>query len=250
MMKKKKSNRWNGLKLLLFIPLITVLLMSFSKTLEITTEKEILRDIITSPQQIEQNQNEQTSLVIGIRKDGNYVDNKLCSLEEVVKNAKLWQKTGREEILLLVDDPLLYDRIDEVRLALDNSHIYHVNQSTPGSDEIIYPHGDVSKLAEFTEGNWSNWFYDQINRSNVVKNKDESFNITIGFIIDKNGKVSDARILKGTDSPEINMAVKEILTRVPDWKPAIKGSTTVNVFYRSIFSYNIKTTVTTVVKSN
>ncbi len=39
-------------------------------------------------------------------------------LEEVVKSAKAWQKTGREDILLHVNEALPNNRIDEIRLAL------------------------------------------------------------------------------------------------------------------------------------
>jgi hypothetical protein len=87
MMKKKKS-RWNGFKIILFVPLITILLMSFNKTAEITSPKVNLIEQIVPPQQIVQEQNEKAGFVIEIKKDGNYIDNKLFSLDEVVKRAK------------------------------------------------------------------------------------------------------------------------------------------------------------------
>jgi beta-lactamase regulating signal transducer with metallopeptidase domain len=238
-MMKRKKNRWNGLKLMLFVPLTTALLMSFSKTVEITSPKVNLIGQIVAPQQIVQEQNEKADFIIEIKRDGNYIDNKIVSLEEVVKRAKSWQKTGREDILLLVEDPTLYSRIDEVRLALDKSNIYHVNQSTPGLGEIIYPHGDVSKLAQFSASGWGSWLEEQIKKYTEDKPEGWNFRVRIAFIIDKNGKVREGRIMEPSSHPEINSALKKILTQIPDWKPAIKGNSKVSVLYTGIFSYKI-----------
>lgn len=235
-MMKKNKNRWNGLKLILFVPLTIALLMSFSKTTEIKAPKVNLIEQIVVPRQIVEEQNESAGFVIEIKKDGNYIDNKMISLEEVVKRAKAWQKTGREDILLLVEDPKLYSRIDEVRLALDKSNIYHVNQSTPGLDEIIYPHGDVSKIAQFSNGSWGSWLEEQIKKYTEDKAKDWNFKVRIAFIIDKNGKVRDGRIMESSTNTEINSALEKILTQIPDWKPAVKGDSEVSVLYTGIFS--------------
>jgi hypothetical protein len=39
-----------------------------------------------------------------------------------------------------------------VRIALSNANVYHVNQKSINSDEIIYPHGDVSKGPKLIQG--------------------------------------------------------------------------------------------------
>ena len=146
MMNKTKTSKAGLWKVATFLPLLALLLMAFSKTGENVSENENVPMKIIEAPEIIQNQNEQTSLSIEIKKDGNYIDNKLCSLEEIVKRAKTWQKTN-EEVLLLVDSSIPYDRIDEVRETLENAKVYFVNQSSPNSDEIIYPAGDGNGIS-------------------------------------------------------------------------------------------------------
>ena len=164
----------------------------------------------------------------------------MCSIEEIVKRAKAWQKTGREDILLILDDPISLSRVDEVRIALSNAKVYHVNQTTLKSDEIIYPAGDVSSLATFSQGNWGDWWSSQLKSYMKDIPDDLEYKIMIGFIIDKNGKVRDARIVKGCDYPEINEAYEKVLAKIPDWKPAIKGDAVVSVLYTAMDSRRFK----------
>jgi beta-lactamase regulating signal transducer with metallopeptidase domain len=231
MNKSKTSKAWRW-KVATFLPLLALLLMAFSKTGGNVSEKENVPIKIMADSGIKQNQNEQTNLSIEIKKDGNYIDNKLCSLEEIVKRAKAWQKTN-EEILLLVDSSIPYVRIDEVRETLEKANIYFINQSSSISDEIIYPAGDVTEMAKFTQGKWEEWM------NNQLKNIDEGkkYKITYSFIIDKNGKIKDGHIIKASEYPEINAAMEKILTKIPDWNPAKKGGIAVNVLYKEI---NIK----------
>jgi beta-lactamase regulating signal transducer with metallopeptidase domain len=238
MMKKNKVNYWNGLKLILFIPLITFLLMSFNKK-ERNVYKDVTEEII-STSEVVQKTAKQEGFVIEIKKEGNYIDNKLCSIEDVVKSAKAWQKTGREDILLHVNETLPNSRIDEIRLALSNAHVYHVNLSAPGFDGIIYPHGDVTKGAKLTQGNWGNWFRSELKKSFDDERFKEEVKIRFGFIIDKNGKVSQAHIMEASSNAEVNAAFEKVLSQIPDWEPATKGSRKINVFYSSIFSYTPK----------
>jgi len=229
MMNKQKTSKAGLWKVATFLPLLALLLMAFSKTGENVPEKENVPIKIISAPEITKNQNEQTSLSIEIKKDGNYIDNKLCSLEEIVKRAKAWQKTN-EEVLLLVDGSIPYSRIDEIRETLENAKVYFVNQSSPNSEEIIYPAGDASEFPKFTQGKWDDWM------ENQLKNLDsgKKYKITYSFIIDKNGKVRDGHIIKSSEYPEINSAIEKILNKIPDWNPAKKGEIAVNVLYKEI----------------
>ena len=228
MNKSKTSKAWRW-KVATFLPLLALLLMAFGKPGVNVSEKENVPIKIIEAPEIIQNQNEHISLSIEIKKDGNYIDNKLCSLEEIVKRAKAWQKTN-EEVLLLVDGSIPYNRIDEVRETLENAKIYFVNQSSPNSDEIIYPAGDVTESAKFTQGEWDDWMKNQVKDFEG----DKKYKITYSFIIDKKGKVKDGHIIKPSEYPEINSAIEKILTKIPDWNPAKKGGIAVNVLYKEI----------------
>jgi hypothetical protein len=247
MMKKTNLNRWNGLKLLLFVPFSVLLLMAFNKTnVKIPPLENVTEQIIEHVSNV-QSQKELTGFVIEIKKDGNYIDNQSCSMEEVVKKARTWQKTGREDILLLTENQLSYTRVDEIRNVLEDAHIYHVNQQIVGSDEIIYPHGDVSKLAKFKQGNWDNWMEKQLTPFFKDKYKEQAYKVKYGFVIDKNGKVSEGRIMKSSNIPELDAEYARILSEIPDWQPSIKNGKPVSVFWTFLGGRKI-VTVTNVVE--
>lgn len=237
MMKKKNLNRWNGLKLLMFVPFSVILLMAFNKTdVKLPTIENVAEQIVEPISNV-QSQKELTGFVIEIKKDGSYIDNQSCSLDEAVKKARTWQKTGREDILLLTDSQLPITRIYEMRNALEDADIYHVNQQIIGTDEIIYPHGDVSKLAKFNQGSWSNWMDKQLAAFIKDRYKGQEIKLKYSFIIDKNGKVSNGHIMKSSNIPELDAEYERILSEIPDWQPAIKNGKPVNVFCSYLSSY-------------
>lgn len=240
-MHKKNKKQWTWVKIIVFVPALIILLQAFARP-EISSENisKSLSEMIKAPEKILlspetiQNQNKPISFEIGIKKDGSYIDGKIQSIDEVVSKAKAWQKTGREDILLVLDNSISLNRVDEVREALRKASLYHVNQRTVNSDEIIYPAGDVSKLAQLKVGKWHDWMSNQLN--NYLKDIPDDWEYTIlyGFIIDKNGKVRDARIIEGCDYPKVNEVYEKILTQIPDWNPAIKGNNVVSVLYTSM----------------
>jgi len=228
MMNKSKTSKAWCWKVATFLPLLALLLMAFGKRGESVPEKSSLPKKVIAPSVIVQKQNELTSQIIEIKKDGNYNDNKLCSLEEIAKKGQEWLKAGNKWTLLLIDESIPLSRVDEVREAL--TYDYWVIQSTVNSDDLVYFSGDVSELAKFTQGKFSDWISSQLNNYPEVKSKARKYTISYSFIIGKNGKVRDGHIIKGSDYPEINAAYEKILTQIPDWEPAKRGGASVSVY--------------------
>ncbi len=246
MMHKKSENYWKGLKLIFFIPMVLFLLQAFARP-EIITEKigESLHRTIVKSSGIVQEQNKPTGFVIEIKKDGNYIDNKSCTMDEIAVKGKAWQKTGREDLLLVIDESIPLKRIDEVREALRNANVYHVNQKMGNSGEIIYPAGDVSRLASFSQGKFGVWMNKQLTPliQDMPKNRDREYTIFYGFIIDKEGKVSGGHVIEGCEYPELNEAYNKVLANIPDWIPAKKLKNTVGVYYTAAVRSRIYKTV-------
>ena len=250
--KTKKAWCW---KVATFLPLLALLLMAFGKRGESIPEKMILPEKVIAPSVIVQKQNEQFSRKIEIKKDGNYIDKKLYTLEEIAIKGKEWYKASNDWILLLVDNSIPLSRIDEVRGTLKN---YFVVQTTVGSDDLIYFAGDVSESAKFThvskperlQGKFNNWILSQFDNYPEIKSKGEEsietipakdnrpehkvkvfkHSITYSYIIGKDGKVRDAHIIKGSGYPEIDAAWEKILSQIPDWEPAKRGGANVSVY--------------------
>ena len=231
MMNKSKTSKAWCWKVATFLPLLALLLMAFGKRGENVPEKIYLPGKVIAPSGIIQKQNEQFSQKIEIKKDGNYINNKLCSLEEIVKQAQEWKKVSNVWISLLIDESIPFNRIDEVREALANANVYHVTQSTVNSDDVVYFMGDVSELVKFKQGKFDDWFKNQLNNYPEVKSNHKVYKINFSFIIDKTGKVRDAHIIKMSDYPEVNAAYEKILTQIPDWEPAKRDDARVSVYY-------------------
>ena len=227
MMNKSKTNKAWRWKVATFFPLLALLLMAFGKRGEIVTQIASQPQTAINQSETIQNQYEQFKRKIEIKKDGNYIDNKLCSLKEITKKGKEWYKASNDWILLLVDESIPLSRIDEVRGTLEN---YFVVQTTLNSDDLIYFMGDVSDMAKFKQGKFNDWMSNQLANYPEVKSKFKEYHISYSFIIDKTGKVRDGHITKSSAYPEVNAAYEKILNQIPDWEPAMRGSAKVSVY--------------------
>jgi hypothetical protein len=248
MMNKSKNSKAWCWKVATFLPLLALLLMAFGKRGEIVPEiKNITEKVIASPVVI-QKQYEQFKQKIEIKKDGNYIDNKLCSLEEIAKKGQEWYKTSHDWIFLLIDESIPLSRVDEVREAL--KHNYWIVQATANSDDLVYFAGDVSDGAKFTLGKYNDWLSGQLNNYPEIRSKGKEsieiipatdkhpelkvrvrkHTIDYSFIIGKDGKVRNAHIIKSSGFPDVDAAYGEILSQVPDWEPAKRGGSDVSVY--------------------
>jgi beta-lactamase regulating signal transducer with metallopeptidase domain len=248
MMNKSKTNKAACWKVATFLPLLALLLMAFGKRDEIVPEKINLSEKISTPAVVGQQQNEQFKQKIEIKKDGNYIDNKLCSLEEIAKKGKEWSNANTDWIYLLIDESIPLIRVDEVRETLGHSN--GIVQTTVGSNELVYFAGDVSAEAKFTKGKYDDWLSEQLNNYPQIKSLGEesiknfparddhpafkgkvrNHSITYSFVIGKDGKVRNAHIIKGSGYTEIDAAYEKILSQMPDWEPAKRGRENVSVY--------------------
>ncbi len=239
MMNKSKTSKAWCWKVATFLPLLALLLMAFGKRGEIVTPDSSLPVSVIAPSEPVQEQYGQFKQKIEIKKDGNYIDKKLCSLQEIADKGQEWYKKRYPDntwIFLLIDESIPLSRVDEVREAL--GHSYWVVQATAGSDDLVYFAGDVSDMAKFIQGEWSDWMTSQIGPF-AKKYKDGNYKITYSFIIGKDGKVRDSHIIKGCDNPEMNTEFEKILSQIPDWQPAKRLGATTSVYNREVLPITI-----------
>lgn len=228
MMNKSKTGRAGYWKVATFLPLLAILLMAFSKMDGIVTQESSSKPAAGVPSELTQNKNEPFKRKIEIKKDGNYIDNKLCSLQEIAKKGQEWYNASNDWIFLLVDESVPLNRIDEIRQVLGKD--YWIVQSTVNSDDLVYFAGDVSKSAKFKQGNFNEWMNKQLMNHPEINSKPTKYEISYSFIIGKDGKVRDGHIIKGSDSPELNTAFEKILNQIPDWEPAKRDGSIVSVY--------------------
>ena len=248
MMNKSKTSKAWCWKVATFLPLLALLLMAFGKRGENVTHNNSLPVSAVVPSELVQKQYEQFKQKIEIKKDGNYIDNKLCSLQEIAKKGQEWYKTSNEWIFLLIDESIPFSRVDEVREAL--THNYWIIQSIVNSNDFVYFAGDVSDIAKFTQGKFDDWTSSQLKNfpeirsygketietfpakdgHSTVKVKVRRVTLSYSFIIGKDGKVRDAHIVKSSGYPEVDAAYEKMLSQITDWIPAKRGGVSTSVY--------------------
>ena len=264
MMNKSKTSRAWYWKVATFLPLLALLLMAFGKRGEIVTQNSNLPISAVAPSELVQKQYEQFKQKIAIKKDGNYIDKKLCSLQEIAKKGQEWYKKRYPDntwIFLLIDESVPLSRVDEVREAL--THNYWVVQTTVNSDDLVYFGGDVSDMAKFTQGKFGDWISSQVNNFPEIKSygketietfpakdskpavraKVRRVTLSFSFIIGRDGKVRDAHIVKGSGYPEVDAAYEKILAQIPDWIPAKRGGASTSVYEFRTGGFSTATTL-------
>lgn len=264
MMNKSKTSKAWCWKVATFLPLLALLLMAFGKRGEIVTPDSSLPVSVVAPAEPVQEQYAQFKQKIEIKKDGNYIDKKLCSLQEIAEKGQEWYKKRYPDnswIFLLIDESIPLSRVDEVREAL--THNYWVVQATAGSDDLVYFSGDVSDMAKFTQGKFNDWISSQLNNypeirsygketietfpakdgRPAIKAKVRRVKLSFSFIIGKDGKVRDAHIVKGSGYPEVDAAYEKILSQIPDWVPAKRGGASVSVYQNNGGGFSTATTL-------
>ncbi len=236
MMNNQKNSKVWRWKMAIFFPVLALLLMSFSKESPGEPKAEA-PSVAPSQEQLAEAsvpavpQAEMKDRVIYVKADGNYILGKKCSLDEIAKKGKEWN-SNHYGLLIQIDKDIPQSQVDKVRIALKDNSVWGISETTTGSDEIIYFSGDVNHMA-YTDGwKYNAWMNEKL--AEYIKEEDfsDDFNINYYFIVDKNGKVRDAHIVKPTEFPKVNEAYAKALSEMPDdWVPAKRGSENVSVYH-------------------
>lgn len=237
--KNGKAWRW---KVATFLPILVLLLMSFSKKRTETPEKASFttsskNELMGTASHFSQARNiAEIDYVIHIKKDGNYIQNKKCTLEEIVKAGKNWNNTSNQWIVLKQENIIDFKRVDEVREALLNAEVHFIVQSKSDVNELVYFAGDVTSTAKFKKGDWHSWFNSEVKKILGDKYNSTKYMVSYFFIIDEKGKAQEAHLVNPCEIQEINAAYEKVLSQIPDWYPAMQEGKPVNVYYREVRS--------------
>lgn len=79
-------------------------------------------------------------------------------------------------------------------------------------------------------GNLNAWIYNNIHYPEAAKDKGIEGRVYIRFIIEKDGSVSDVKIIRGV-SPELDNEAKEVIASMPKWFPGKHNNVPVRVSY-------------------
>ena len=92
------------------------------------------------------------------------------------------------------------------------------------------PYTTVETMPEFNGGNKALFAYlgENIKYPKNAESENKEGMVYVSFVIDKNGKVKDTKVVKGFDTACENEALR-VLEAMPDWTPGVQAGQTVDV---------------------
>lgn len=90
-------------------------------------------------------------------------------------------------------------------------------------------------------GSLNAWIYNHVTYPETAKAKGIEGKVFIRFIIEKDGSVSDVKVIRGV-SPELDNEAKEIISSLPKWNPGRQKGNPVRVYYTVPVYFALKST--------
>ena len=100
------------------------------------------------------------------------------------------------------------------------------------NDQDIKDFASVEVLPEFEGGmaGWSEYLSKTLKYPDEAKKNQIQGRVTMSFIVQKEGSLTDIKVLRGIGSGADEEAIR-VLNESPKWKPGIQNGKTVNVAY-------------------
>ena len=119
------------------------------------------------------------------------------------------------------------------------SQIQH-KQATQDSTEDNQVHFLVQEMPVFP-GNLNTWIYNNIRYPETAKEKKLEGKVYVRFVIEKDGAVSNVKIIRGV-SPELDNEAKAVIASMPKWEPGKQNGSPVRVSYTVPVYFALKST--------
>lgn len=116
----------------------------------------------------------------------------------------------------------------------------HHHEQTKDSTEDNKVYMFVEEMPVFP-GNLNAWIYSHVQYPEAAKTKGIEGKVYVRFIIEKDGKVNDVKIIRGV-STELDNEAKEVIASMPKWYPGKQNNTPVRVYYTVPVYFALKST--------
>jgi hypothetical protein len=210
------------------IDIVVPLMGRFIKTPQLKQEPKI----------VQENQKDSSWLFIEIRRDGNYINNKLYSREDFINQINEWKKVkGSSKSFFKFTLPgfELSDYRNIELTAISKATQIPFVQNMTVDQQAIFPGGSDAMFE---------WFNKNIRYSNEDTTHRTKKEVVVNFIVNTNGKIVNTLIIKGINT-EIDEEVLKVVSQMPAWKPALKNGSPFNADYTILIPlYTTKGTFT------
>ncbi len=100
------------------------------------------------------------------------------------------------------------------------------NNSAPVETKTITIPGDnVDQEAEYIGGTeaMAKFFHENLKYPKSLIEKNAEGKVYVEFTVEKNGKILDVHVLRGSEFEEFNTLAVDLIKKMPKWKPAVKN---------------------------
>ena len=161
-------------------------------------------------------------MVFSCKNEGKGTD----EVKDAAKDAVEAVKDAAEKGVEAVDNA-----IDAVEDAADKA-IERTDEALEKLEGIL-PYTSVEVKPTFNGGDadaFSKYVQENIKYPQSAIDNDESGRVTINFVVDANGKIKNAKVVKGV-SEALDAEALRVVQNAPDWAPATQGGKRVPVTY-------------------
>ena len=102
-------------------------------------------------------------------------------------------------------------------------------QTVQDSTEDNQIHFLVQEMPVFP-GNLNTWIYNNIRYPEIAKEKKLEGKVYVRFVIEKDGAISNVKVIRGV-SPELDNEAKAVIASMPKWEPGKQNGSPVRVSY-------------------
>ena len=111
-------------------------------------------------------------------------------------------------------------------------------QNVQDSTEDNQVHFLVQEMPVFP-GNLNTWIYNNIRYPETAKEKKLEGKVYVRFVIEKDGAVSNVKIIRGV-SPELDNEAKTVIASMPKWEPGMQKGQAVPVKYTLPITFRLQ----------
>jgi len=226
MMNKQKTSKAGLWKVATFLPLLALLLITCGRTDDNAPSK-----IISPKTIVQENKKDKPLLFIDFRRDGNYINDKLYSREELIKKVNAWMRIkGNGNLNIMGPNFELTNERNIELTAISNATGIPFGINKNIDQQAVFP-GGVEGMFTWIEQN----IRYPIQQMGFLGRRD----VDVKFEMNSTGKVVNAKIIKGLNS-ELDAEALRIVSQMPSWKPALKNGMPVCFDYKVSITFKHK----------
>jgi TonB family protein len=127
----------------------------------------------------------------------------------------------------------------EITMKTEDNSGNQMNTYNQKSDKDIYV--VVEEMPEFKGGNEAlmKYMMENFKYPAEAAKKGITGKVMVTFVVTSTGKITDVKVEKPVD-PQLDAEAVRLVSSMPDWKPAIQGGSTVDVYFKMPVDFKLK----------